>query len=233
MAAKVRSAVASVDFDTFHKTSARCIRKAIFGLDEHGHIAKHYEMPKNNLLITNVDIQSVEPVDSQTKASLQKTVTQAIEITTKRQESAARNQAAKLEQEAVGELAKQRIDDQSKAEEAKTKLVELEANCKTVENQGKAIAEAKAKAQADAIKAEANLKCAELKARAKAIENEAQLEKISKKQDVVFQHEKSVTDIEIQKANEMAKIESNKFDKMVAAIGSDTIVAMASAGPEF
>jgi major vault protein len=34
MASKVRSAVASADFDTFHKTSARLIRKAIFGLDD-------------------------------------------------------------------------------------------------------------------------------------------------------------------------------------------------------
>jgi major vault protein len=32
MASKVRAAVASVDFDTFHKTSARLIRKDIFGV---------------------------------------------------------------------------------------------------------------------------------------------------------------------------------------------------------
>ena len=34
MASKVRSAVASVDFDTFHRTSARLIRRSIFGLTE-------------------------------------------------------------------------------------------------------------------------------------------------------------------------------------------------------
>lgn len=34
MASKVRAAVASADFDTFHKTSARLIRKSIFGMNE-------------------------------------------------------------------------------------------------------------------------------------------------------------------------------------------------------
>ncbi len=56
MASKVRSAVASIDFDNFHKTSARLIRKAIFGEDENGKIRDFYEMPKNKLFITNVDI---------------------------------------------------------------------------------------------------------------------------------------------------------------------------------
>lgn len=56
MAAKVRSAVASVYFDTFHKTSAKVIRKAIFGIDSNGKINNSYCMTKNNLHITNVDI---------------------------------------------------------------------------------------------------------------------------------------------------------------------------------
>jgi major vault protein len=57
MASKVRSAVASATFDAFHKTSARLIRKAIFGLDEENKINKFFLMDKNNLVITNVDIK--------------------------------------------------------------------------------------------------------------------------------------------------------------------------------
>lgn len=63
MASKVRSAVASVDFDTFHKTSARLIRRSIFGVNEKDKINKELELPKNNLVIFNVDIKNVEPVD--------------------------------------------------------------------------------------------------------------------------------------------------------------------------
>lgn len=61
MASKVRNAIASVDFETFHKTSARLIRKAIFGADENGKIRDEYVLIKNNLVVTNIDIQSVEP----------------------------------------------------------------------------------------------------------------------------------------------------------------------------
>lgn len=43
-------------------------------------------MEKNNLVITNVDIKQVEPVDAQTRLNLQKTVSLAIEISTKKQE---------------------------------------------------------------------------------------------------------------------------------------------------
>jgi major vault protein len=84
MANAVRSAVASVDFDTFHKTSARLIRKSILGVNKDGKINEFFLLEKNNLMITNIDIQNVEPVDEMTKANLQKTVTMAIEITTKR-----------------------------------------------------------------------------------------------------------------------------------------------------
>ena len=114
MASKVRSAVAGADFDTFHKTSARLLRKAVFGVDENNKIRGELHLSKNNLVITNVDIQSVEPVDDNTRESLQKTVTLAIEITTKRQEAFARHNAEKLEQEARGELQKLKIEDESK-----------------------------------------------------------------------------------------------------------------------
>lgn len=63
MANQVRSAVAAVDFDTFHKTSARLIRKSIFGVTNDGKINEFLLYEKNNLQLTNIDIQNVEPVD--------------------------------------------------------------------------------------------------------------------------------------------------------------------------
>jgi major vault protein len=42
MAAKVRSAVASVPFESFHKSSAKLVRKSIFGVDEKGKIGQEY-----------------------------------------------------------------------------------------------------------------------------------------------------------------------------------------------
>jgi major vault protein len=52
-------------------------------------VGDNFFFSSNNLLITNVDVQSVEPVDTSTRESLQKSVQLAIEITTKSQEARA------------------------------------------------------------------------------------------------------------------------------------------------
>lgn len=70
IASKVRGQVAGVSFESFHKFSAKTIRSAIFGLDKDGKVKDGLEFPQNNLIVTNVDIQSVEPVDAKTKESL-------------------------------------------------------------------------------------------------------------------------------------------------------------------
>jgi len=91
MSSKVRAAVSGVSFESFHKSSARLIRTAVFGLhDGTTKIKDEFFFSKNNLVITNVDIQMVEPIDQRTKLSLKETVTMAIEITTKTQEEDAR-----------------------------------------------------------------------------------------------------------------------------------------------
>lgn len=56
MASKVRTAVAGVDFDTFHKTSAKTIRRSIFGVNAEGKINDELVLSKNNMVVTNVDI---------------------------------------------------------------------------------------------------------------------------------------------------------------------------------
>lgn len=90
IASRIRGAVAGVSFDDFHKNSARIIRSAVFGYDESKKIRDRFSFPQNNLVITSVDIQSVEPVDQRTRDSLQKSVQLAIEITTHSQEAAAK-----------------------------------------------------------------------------------------------------------------------------------------------
>jgi hypothetical protein len=49
MASSIRQAVANIDFDTFHKTYARLIRKTIFGESVNGKINDFILMTKNNL----------------------------------------------------------------------------------------------------------------------------------------------------------------------------------------
>jgi major vault protein len=110
---RVRGAVATCNFDDFHKNSARVIRAAVFGLDERGKINDEFHFNSNHLSITNIDIQSVEPVDERTRESLQKSVQLAIEITTKKQERNARHAANAIEQDARSKIERQKIQNQT------------------------------------------------------------------------------------------------------------------------
>ncbi|KAF1578189.1 Major vault protein, partial [Eudyptes moseleyi] len=127
LASRVRGAVAAVTFDDFHKNSNRLICSAVFGFDEGGRLREQLRFAPNGLVVTSVDIQSVEPVDQRTHDALQRSVQLAIEIATNSQEAAARHEAERLAQEARGRLEGQRLPDQAEAERARRELLELEA----------------------------------------------------------------------------------------------------------
>ena len=68
MASRIRGAVAGEPFDTFHRNSSAIIQAAVFGVNkETGKPRDKLEFKNNLLVVTSVDIQSVEPVDSKTR----------------------------------------------------------------------------------------------------------------------------------------------------------------------
>lgn len=75
---------------TLLQNSAKIIRASVFGIDDKNKVKDHFAFNQNNMVITSIDIQSVEPVDQRTRDSLMKSVQLAIEITTNSQEAAAR-----------------------------------------------------------------------------------------------------------------------------------------------
>merc|ERR1719473_1591581 len=103
MGSRVRGAVSGVTFDVFHKNSIKIIRASVFGMNQDGKVGDHFKFKANNLVITNIDVQSVEPVDEDTRTSLQKSVQMAIQITTDSQEAAAKHNALQEEEEPVDE----------------------------------------------------------------------------------------------------------------------------------
>jgi major vault protein len=231
IASRVRGAVAQESFDDFHKYSATIIRKAVFGSNG-DQILDRFVFTSNNLVITNIDIQSVEPVDQRTRDALQKSVQLAIEITTKSQEAAARHEAERREQEARGRLERQKLLDEAEAEKAKKDLLQLQAQSAAVESTGQATAEAKARAEAATIEGEAAVKQAELQAQASKIKNQTELELNKTRQETEVAHQKALNALELHRARELATIESGKFKGIVSAIGADTIKSIAQAGPE-
>jgi major vault protein len=227
----IRAAVASTTFDDFHKHSATIIRAAVFGRDDAGGIMDKLVFSANRLVITNIDIQSVEPVDQRTRDALQKSVQLAIEITTKSQEATARHEAERLEQEARGKLERQKIKDEAEAEKSRKDLVQLQAHSAAVESTGQATAEAKARAEAAYIEGEASVRQAELKANASTIAAQAELAQIVARQEAEISHAKALHALELVKAKRLAEIECSKLEEILAAVGSETLVAM-SAGAE-
>lgn len=220
-----------MSFDQFHRNSAKIIRQAVFGTDENNKVRSAFRFSANNLLITNIDIQSVEPVDQRTRDSLQKSVQLAIEITTKSQEAAARQESARLEQEAMGRLERQKISDEAEAERSRRQLIQLQAESAAVESTGQATAEARARAEAANIEGQAAVKQAQLSAEASKIKSEAELEQLRAKQIAEIEHQKALNALQVSKAKDLALIEAKKFGDVVDAIGAETIKSMAEAGP--
>eukprot|EP00727_Mastigamoeba_balamuthi_P009005 m51a1_g4727 putative major vault protein (834) ;mRNA; r:336372-339489 len=232
LSARVRGAVAGTSFDQFHKHSVDVIQEAVFGRGETGEINDRLHFRSNGLVVTNIDIQSVEPVDQKTRDSLQKSVQLAIEITTKSQEASARQEAERLDQEARGRLERQKLSDEAEAEDARKKLLRLQSESATVEASGHAAAEARGRAEAALIEGEAAVKRAQLEAKSTTITAVSELEEVRSRQALELSHRKKLDDLEVKKKRDLAEIESEKFAQVVEAIGPETIRAMAQAGPE-
>ncbi|CAM4569644.1 unnamed protein product, partial [Caretta caretta] len=232
LASRIRGAVASVTFDDFHKNSNRIICSAVFGFDTELQLRSCLRFPQNGLVVSSVDIQSVEPVDQRTRDALQRSVQLAIEITTNSQEAAARHEAERLEQEARGRLERQKILDQAEAERARKELLELEALSAAVESTGAARAEAQSKADAARIAGEAAVEQAKLKAEAAAIETESELARLGQAREQELRFARAQGEQEAARARLLAEVEVKKFQQVTEAIGPETLRDIALAGPE-
>jgi len=232
LAGRVRGAVALQTFDDFHKHSARIIREAVFGVDSDGEIKNKLVFSSNNLAVTNIDIQSVEPVDSKTRDALQKSVQLAIEITTKSQEASATHEANRREQQARGRLERQKIKDEAEVEKQRTELLSLQAQSAAVESTGQATAEAKARAEAAAIEGAAAVKMAELSSQAESTRSGGKLARTKASQEAEIAHQQALNDLEVKKARDLAQVEATKFKAIVEAIGAETLEGMSRAAGE-
>jgi len=226
VASRVRNAVAGHSFDYFHKHSALIINTAVFGKD------RQPLRFKNNLVVSTVDIQSVEPVDPRTREFLQRCVTQAIQITTRSLEAKAKHVAHEEEEVAKGQLEQQQLKNSSTAEACRKQLLAFEAENAEIESRGNATAAAKARAKAAEIEAAANIDAAKARAKVTEIMSSAQLSQLEKEREVSLQHTRQVNALKIAKEAALASIESKKFARTMATIGPDTIASIARAGPE-
>ncbi len=143
ISSRIRGVVSAVTFDNFHKNSTEIIQNAIHRKSEDGKLLP-FHIQANNLLITQVDIQSIDPVEEETRKSLQKSVNMAFEIQTRSQEAAAQHQAMRLQQEADGMIQRLEIQSEIQNEKVNKNFWELKAENEGVKSTGLAIANARA-----------------------------------------------------------------------------------------
>jgi major vault protein len=232
IASRIRGKVAQVPFDEFHRYSVRIIKQAVFGQDDKGNIKNKLCFEANRLVITNVDIQSIEPVDRNMRESLSKSVQMAIEISTKSIELSASHEAKRIEQVAKGQLERQKLLNEKEAEEARRTLFELQAITAAVESSGQSKAEAQAKAERSLIEGESAIELAKLKSEANEIKLNAELEAQRIKCEGELAFIKLQNELKVERAKKLAAIELDKFASMVKSIGPKTISNIAESGPK-
>lgn len=76
------------------------------------------------------------------------------------------------------------------------------------------------------------IETAKLNAKASSIEAAAQIAETKATQSSEVKYKADLANLELNKSEALAKVESSKFKSLVSAIGTDTIKGIAKAGPE-
>ncbi|KAH9581931.1 Major vault protein [Trypanosoma melophagium] len=233
IAGRVRAAVASLPFQQFHKNSVKLLQHAVFGVDPvTGNVKKELRFEANNFVVTSVDTQHMEVLDSRTREGLQKSVKIAIENSTQAQESNAQQIALAREQQSFGLLAKQKMEDQVANETQRKVLLEAEAKSLAMTSSGRLKSLADAAAQAAAVKQDVILQVARIRSEKNNLTNDILAEMERRKRTLEYEYELEREGLSSELESELAKIESDKFAEVMNAIGPDTITEIAKAGPE-
>lgn len=231
MASKIRSYIATITFEDFHKNSDLYIKKSVFGEVE-GVIKNTIFFDFCNLLITDVDIKSVVPSDPNTKVLLQKSVSLAIELATKTIEQEFNIQAKIKEQEFKGELEKLHINNEIQYLKKNIDLNKLKVEAGIIEKTGLSRAQAIAKKEADLISSLASVSYAKKEKQAQDIETEFEIIKLKKNYDNEYLEKSEDQRITLKEQNSKTNIDIDKFQNIMESIGPETLVEIAKAGPE-
>jgi major vault protein len=231
LAAKIRGAVSTVPFETFHKNSATIVRSAIFGI-ENGVIKNDIKFESNNLYILNVDIQAQEPCDPKTRENLSKSTNLSIQSINAMQKADAEHKQKMIAEDSKGKLQLQKLEDDTHAERQNIEFLKKKVETEAVKTSGNLKAKAYAYAKENEIKGKSMVDQSNLKVQALDIEVMSGLveEEINIKEDI--KRKEQTIDVEIDKLSKLSSIEVSEFTKTINAIGKETIVAMARAGPQ-
>jgi major vault protein len=232
IASRVRGVVSSVSFDSFHKDSSNIIQTGVFGLDVEGKLKKPLKFKANNLIITNIDIRSLEPIDNRTREILNKSMILSMQTNIQIQESEAYQREQLANQEAHGRVERNQFADLIELENTKLELLMLKNQNIEIETVGRSEASSKAKSSEMEIRNESNLIETTNRVEEEKKYFLSRLEMTKKKYEEEIRQLRKVSDLEIKNKQLLAESVENKLKVMVETLGRDTLVEMARAGPE-
>jgi major vault protein len=226
LGSKIRSYIAIMTFEEFHKNSDRIIKKSVFG---DGQTTLTYD---SGLIVQDVDIQSVSPADPNTQKLLQKSVSLAIELATKTIEQEYIIQSLIKNQEFKGELEKLEMNNQIEFLKKEIHLTKSQIDSDTISKTGLSRAQAIARKEATLIEYTSNRTLAEMDKQAYQINQDFELKKINKVHENEYLLTQETQRLNLKELCEKNSIETTKFKGIMNALGQDTLRAISAAGPE-
>lgn len=226
VASRIRGAVSKIPYNEFHHNYSTIVHKAVFGA------SSEYIQSENNFVLTSCDVKSLEPYEVEIREKLKKNTAQAIDLKTKGSELEYLLKQKILEEDSRGQLEIQRLVNETMAAEKRVDLDKLTVESEAIMKVGEQVSKAKAEAEGMKIKGNGELKQSEWSANSYGVETETLIKSMeleNKKEENKKQQEDNM---EIDTSRKIADIEITKFKSLLAAIGTDTIIAMAKSGPE-
>ncbi len=232
IASRIRGTVSMSTFDNFHKESSSIVQAGVFGVDAEKRLKKPLRFKSNNLIITNVDIQSQEPIEQKIRIILNESMKASMETTIKVQEAESKHREERANQEANGTLDLKKIKDETQNEDKLLELLKYQAENEEIRITGMEEAKAKANSEENEIRSETELEKAKLEFEAEKLKKVMQLEIKKKNYEEELKHLRRMNELAIEKAANLSESEISKVNNMVKAIGRETLVELARAGPD-
>ena len=232
IASRIRGTVSMSNFDNFHKESSSIVQAGVFGLDHEKKLKIPLRFKSNGLIITNVDIQSQEPIEQKIRSILNESMKSSMQTTIKIQEAESKHKEDRANQEANGAIELKKITDETDNEDKLLELLKYQTLNEEIRITGMEEAKAKASSEENEIRSETELEKARLEFEAEKLKKIMQLEIKKKSCQEELKHLQRMNELEIESARILSDNEITKVNEMVNAIGKDTLVQLARAGPD-
>jgi len=155
-----------------------------------------------------------------------------METNLKIQEAESKHREDRAMQDAKGKIDRKKLEDETLNEEQRLSLLIIKNKNDEISSTGVSVAEAKARAEENEIKTLAELEKAKKEFEAEKIKVTSEIQLKDNYYKAEIKNVKRFAVLEVDKSASLSSSQIDKIKEMVGAIGKETLVALAQAGPE-